>query len=418
MIWSRKQPASVHDRSHRGGVDVTSSRVRVAVAGETVRALVLDEPADDLVLAVAFDRRPAIIGRTAVSQLRTAPHAVAVNILPHLGHPKEWRAGRAALSPDAAVGLAFETIRSTVVAEADAVGVAVPSYLTPPQVVRLAELAAKVRLPVKGTAVAALALVADRAAGVAGDAPIVVSEPDTSRPDWVVPMRPVHDAGPGAVLVVDADDHALSASVVAVEAGEVRLLTTAAWPKLSRRLWKDRLLDYLSDRCVRQCRRDPRDSADAEQRLYDQLDPALDRVRYGQPVQFGVRAAHWYQDLIVQPADFDASCAAYAKVGIAGVTELAQSCGLPEPPRAVWLTPAAGTLPGLAAGLYAQSSERTDVAVLNADAVAGAVAALVPRWAAGELPRTHLDVVIPRMNVSYVKGYVSNVRQLAPARRQ
>jgi hypothetical protein len=135
-------------------------------------------------------------------------------------------------------------------------------------------------------------------------------------------------------------------------------------------------------------------------------------------VHFGVRAAHWDQDLIVTPADFDASCAAYAKVGIAGVTELAQSCGLPEPPRAVWLTPAAGTLPGLAAGLYAQSSERTDVAVLSADAVAGAVAALVPRWASGELPRTHLDVVIPRPGVSYVKGYVSNVRQLAPARRQ
>jgi hypothetical protein len=196
------------------------------------------------------------------------------------------------------------------------------------------------------------------------------------------------------------------------------LLTSAAWPKLSRRLWRDRLLDYLADRCVRQCRRDPRDSAEAEQRLFDQLEPALDRVRYGQPVHFDVRAAHWFQDLVVPPADFDAACAAFAKTGVAGVTDLAQSCGLPEPPRAVWLTPAAGTLPGLAAGLYAQSSERTDVAVLNKDAVAAAVAALVPRWASGELPRTHLDVVIPRMNVSYVKGYMSDVKALAPTKRR
>jgi hypothetical protein len=198
----------------------------------------------------------------------------------------------------------------------------------------------------------------------------------------------------------------------------VRLLSAAAWPKLARRLWKDRLLDALADRCVRLCRRDPRDSAEAEQRLYDQLDAALERVRYGQPVGFGVRAAHWFQDLVVPPAEFDAACAKFTKAGVAGVTELAQTCGLPEPPRAVWLTPAAGTLPGFAAGLYAQSSERTDVAVLNKDAVAGAVAALVPRWASGELPRTHLDVVIPRPGVSYVRGYMSDVKALAPTKRR
>jgi hypothetical protein len=152
--------------------------------------------------------------------------------------------------------------------------------------------------------------------------------------------------------------------------------------------------------------------------LYDQLDAALDRVRYGQPVSFGVRAAHWYQDLVVQPTDFDAACAGFAKPGIAGIVGLARSCGLPEPPRAVWLTPAAGTLPGLAAGIYANSPERTDVAVLNKDAASRAAATLVTRWASGELPRTHLDAVIPLSNVSYVKGYMSDAKALAPTRRR
>ena len=140
-------------------------------------------------------------------------------------------------------------------------------------------------------------------------------------------------------------------------------------------------------------------------------------MRYGQPVSFGVRAAHWYQNLVIQPADFDAACAGFAKPGVAGIVELARACGLPEPPRAVWLTPAAGTLPGLAAGLYANSPERTDVAVLSKDAVSSAAAALVPRWAVGELPRTHLDAVIPLSNVSYVKGYMSNEKKSAPLSR-
>lgn len=413
MLWSRKPVRPVHDRTRASGLDVTSSRLRATVSGESPRALVLDDPAEELAFTVVFDRKPAVVGKSAAAMLRTLPHAVATNVLPHLNQPKEWRAGRTTLSPETATTLAFEAVRPCVVEESDAVGLALPTYLSPVQAFRAAELAVKARVPVKGTVVAALAVVADRATGLLDDAPVVVGEPDAARPDWVVPLRPTPDGGPGAVMVVDADDHGLSAAVVAVEPGEVRLLSSSVWPKFSRRAWKDRLLDALADRCVRQCRRDLRDSAEAEQRLYDQLDAALDRVRYGHPVAFGVRAAHWYQDLVVPPAEFDTACAALAKPAVAGIADLGRTCGLPDPPRAVWLTPAAGTLPGLAAGLYANSPERTDVAVLNKDAVAHAAAALVPRWVSGELPRMHLDAVIPLPTVSYVKGFVSNTKQLA-----
>ncbi len=50
------------------------------------------------------------------------------------------------------------------------------------------------------------------------------------------------------------------------------------WPQLAVRLWKNKLLDAVSDRCVRMCRRDQRDSAEAEQALYEQLDEVLDRA--------------------------------------------------------------------------------------------------------------------------------------------
>lgn len=247
--WTKKL-VSVHDKSRAVGLDVTSTRIRATVTGDAPRSLLLDDPSEELTLTVAFDRKPAMVGRAAATLVRTAPHSVATNVLPHLGQPKEWRAGRATLSPETALGLAFETIRPIVAEESDAVGLALPTYITPPQAFRLADLAVKAKLPLKGTTVAALAVVADRAVAMLDDSPVVVGEPESARPDWVVPLRPTVAGGPGAVLVVDADDHGLTAAVISVEPGEVRLLSTALWPKLSRKLWKDRLLDALADRCV------------------------------------------------------------------------------------------------------------------------------------------------------------------------
>ncbi|MDB5308634.1 MAG: hypothetical protein JWO38_2836, partial [Gemmataceae bacterium] len=218
---------------------------------------------------------------------------------------------------------------------------------------------------------------------------------DAPAPDgWVVPMRPAA-AGPGAVVMVDADEFALSAAVVVVERETARLVAAACWPRVGAKVWTDRLLDAVSDRCVRLCRRDPRDSADAEQSLFEQLDGALDRVRAGQRASLTVRTAHWYQDLILQPEEFDGYCVALARAAADAVCELIAGAGLPLPPRAVWLTHAAGRLPGLGLAVHQNTPEGTAVEVLPPAAVAHAAAALVPRWLAGELPLTHLDTVVP-----------------------
>ena len=103
--------------------------------------------------------------------------------------------------------------------------------------------------------------------------------------------------------------------------------------------------DAAADRCVRVCRRDPRDSADAEQSLFEQLDATLDRARQGQPVPLAVRGTHWYQDLVLRPDELDGFCAALAKQGADGVAEAVRAADLPVPPRAVWLTRPAARLP-------------------------------------------------------------------------
>ena len=389
MLWSRKPAPVVHDRTRLVGLDLTSSRVRgVSVGAGKARPLHLDGSAEELRLVVHLDRRPPEIGRAGVAIVRRLPHAAFAGFLPRLGQPKH---GRQSLTADAALGLAFDKMRGLVTADSDAAAVALPTYLTPPQVAKFVAAAEKAKLPLKGTAVAALAVAAHRAAALLGDAGPADDDPD--RPDWVVPIRP-QDAGPGSVCVVDVDDTALTAAVVAVDEGEVRLLGSAAWPKLAGKLWTDRMLDAISDRCVRVCRRDPRDSAEAEQSLFDQLPDALDLAARGHPVTLNVRSVHWYQDLTHRPADLAGYCAGFASTAADGVRELVGSFGLPVPPRAVWLTAAAARLPGLAAAVYKGSAERTAVDALPAAAVAEAAAALAGRWRAGELPRAHLDSTV------------------------
>jgi hypothetical protein len=112
-------------------------------------------------------------------------------------------------------------------------------------------------------------------------------------------------------------------------------------------------------------------------------------------VSLSVRATHWYQDLVVTPADMDAFCAPLWRSAADELRHLIATLNEPEPPRAAWLTHDAGRLPGLAAALHQNMTERTNVRVLHPEAAAAAAANLIDRWSAGNLPRTHLDTTIP-----------------------
>jgi hypothetical protein len=395
MLWSRKS-TPVHERSRVVGLDLTASRARAAsVGGGKYRTPLLDEPAEDLLLFVAGDRRSPEVGRAGYGLSRKLPHVVCSNFLPALGQPREWKTGRHTLTPESALEITLAKLVRPITAESEAVALALPYYLAPAQVAKVVVTAARARLPLKGTATAPLALAADRAAAVLAGKPAAPAAPA----EGVVPMHPA-GGGPCSVVVVDVDEFALSAAVVSLERDTARMMTSAAWPRASLKVWKDKLLDAVSDRCVRLCRRDPRDSADAEQALFEQLDDALDRLRAGHRVNLTVRTTHWFQDVPQQPDEFDGYCAALARSSVEGVRELFYGAGLPVPPRAVWLTHAAGRLPGLAKAMHQHTPEGTAVETLPASAVPLAAAALVPGWLTGDLPRQHLDTVLPFAPVS------------------
>ena len=253
--WSRKVTEEYRAGGGTLGLDVNASRVR-AVASETgrpPRVALLDDPHEELPLAVSLERPAAEVGRAALGLARRLPHMGCFDFLNDVGQPREWKVGRHRVTANQLVALALDRVRAAC-PRPDNLTLVLPTYLGTPKVSALANLMTKAQLPVRGSAVAPLALVAG-------------GDPARTRPH--------------VTLVVDVDDHALTGAVVQCEASQARLLATTTQPRLNVRVWKERLLNALADRCVRTCRRDPRDTPAADQALYEQIDDALDRLRSG-----------------------------------------------------------------------------------------------------------------------------------------
>ncbi len=392
--WSRRATADGNGGSL--GIEISASRARAATgSAENNRVIALDEPHADLPLAISMEQRSAQVGRAGSALVCLQPLAVCNEFLPFLGEPREWKAGRHRLDAAAAVSLLFERLRP-LFRDSASVFLGLPSYLTQTQSAAIAALAAKSRFPLSGTMNSALAVAADRAGQLLSQ-PLSEIE---KRVEGIVPLyRTGKKQRPVDAVVIDADDHALCCSLIRIEPAQVSLSATTTLPTAGVKRWKKALLDGFSDRCIRVCRRDPRDCADAEQSLYEQIDGSLDSVRYGQHVALSARAAHWYQDLHLQPADFETCCSALIRSSVqvisgmlnAGSTDSPHSPS--EPPRAVWITNEAARLPGLAAAIRQNMAERTSVGVLRPESVAVAVANLGERWPTATLQ--HLHQVIP-----------------------
>jgi hypothetical protein len=351
------------------GLDLTSGRARAVYgpAGDAApRPLLLDEPHPDLPLAINLEDRAATVGPAGYSLIRAAPHEVCRNYLPMLGQPREWRCGRHRLDAFAAVGLLVQRLRQPFAGQT-AIAAALPAYLTVTQVSRIRDAFKTTKLPLGGTISTPLAVAATAADEFA------------------------------TAVVLEADEHALTWTVLAAEAGRARVLTTLVQKSVGIDDWMDRLVDAVSDRCVRMCRRDPRDSGAAEQSVYEQIDAALENLIPGRPVELHVRTTQWFQLLSLPPEDFEQACAKLARQAVDGLSQgLGQAhAAVPAmvPPNVLWLTADAARLPGLVAAVTQHLPEPAAIRPLAADAVAAAAHALADRLTGG-----HVDSLIPREN--------------------
>jgi hypothetical protein len=358
------------------GFDLNATRVRM-VSGPpetTPHTLYLDGVQAELPLALSLEGRTPAVGRAGIDIARRAPHLACLDFLPYLGTARQWVAGRHRLNAADALVLVFTHLQSTLPPNpkgptaASALVLALPGYLTPAQTTLLAGLAQKVRWSMLGSVTAPLA------AALAAQ---------TERP-WV-----------GRAVVIDADDHALTCTVVGASDGRAHVLGQECYPGLGLLTWKERLLDAIADRCVHHSRRDPRDSAAAEQMLYNQLDDVLLACSGAQMVEVVLQATNWCQNLILQPQEIDDYCAALVRQTTEVIGATVAAAPKQGPMSALILTAAAVALPGLSATLAASVGSRVAVLELPPDMIAYATHQLGVCCYRDGLPQAHFEVVAP-----------------------
>jgi hypothetical protein len=375
------------------GLDLNATRLRAVQGPPQNLPMILPLPGgqDELPLALSLEDRTPAVGLAATSLRRQQPHLACLDFLGHLGTRKEWTCGRHRLDALAALHHVFQHIHGTVTPSRGMLA-ALPAYLTETQHALIAQLAAKVRWRWLGSVPAPLAA--------------------TYAAQEQLPFK-------GVAVVVDVDGHALTFSAVAIDSHRMRFMDVLAAPHLGEHVWLVHLLNGVANRCIRRTRRDPRELAETEQDLYDQLIQVLRPDPGDKLIELVLQTPHWYQNLMLHSDELRVLCEPLVRQAVAewrGFRETLHQYGRFT---ALLATAQAAKLPGLVAGLRATleevepAAEATEsqeedfganlllfhdaadngapVHVLPADAVSRAVHHLAVRTQRGELPHGHLD---------------------------
>ncbi len=358
------------------GLDVNAGRIRgVCGPARAPRPIALHDGQRDLPLAISLEKRRLEVGRAGVALCRRLPHFACTEFLPHLGEARQWRAGRHRLDASGALAAVLPCLQPACVG-VKGLALTLPSYLSRSQAGLIAGLCVKARLPLLGSVSASLANA------------------------WTT-----HERQPwrGLALVLDADEYALTWSAAIAEAaapGQLRVLVDKPIHLLGIRKWKERLIDGIAERLIRQSRRDLRDSADAEQILFDHLDDTFDACAAGEDIELAVQSAHWYQTLLVPPAESARCCAPLVRQAIDALPGLLQAASVDTAPAVLLVSATAARLPGLMAALHQHFSAGTALIALSPDTAARAAHELAERWQAGALPPGHADTALPLRRVA------------------
>jgi hypothetical protein len=366
--WPRK--STVATGSTLAGLDINGTRIRgaAASAGTPPRPMLLADSDEELPLAISLEGRVPCVAPAALAFRRAAPHLLCAGFLPSLGQVRTWSAGRHRLDAAEAMGLVAKTLKPKLT-EIRGAEICLPAYLSLNQTKLVRSTLEAARVPLLGTIALPLALAAH--------------DTNTQR---------------GLTLVLDADDELATWSLIETNANYHRLRVVIPMTYAGIRGWVDRLLGFVADRCIRLCRRDPRDSAQAEQSLDEQITEFLRDPRPGQPLTVRLRTEHWVQILTISWDDITKICATPANL-VADEGQAIVTCiNSAHPPDVIWITSAAAKLPRLLETISLRWPERTSVLELAPEAGAEAAWAVAARRVRGELPSDDLRDVVPRLS--------------------
>lgn len=306
----------------RFSFDLNATRVR-AVQGsrdDQPASFPLEPPRDELPLAVSLEGRTPQVGTPGLLLAHERPHLVCRGFLPQLGCRP---AAHIPIDPQRALRLVLEKLCGDCRPRQES-AISLPPYLDLSQVKIVAETARQAKLPLCGTVSEPLAVALGAQA--------------------VFPWS-------GSAVVIDVDDHALWISVLREADGRAAHEQTYLYARLGLKDWKARLLNALADCCIFQSRRDPRQFPAAEKALALQLELVMESCVQNRPAQVSFQTANWYQNLLLQPEETEAFCAALVRPVLRDVQALFRGAWPGPSPSVVFLTAQAAMLPGLAVGL-------------------------------------------------------------------
>lgn len=311
-------------------LDINATRVCAVtgIPGGFPFAVPLEPPHQSLPMVLALHNSHIEVGMAGLLHCVERPHQVYRNFLGQLRADVPargwWRRATRSAEMDSRQALTqvFQRLQQTLGANQTA-ALALPPYLSAEQVQAVGQLARESRWHVAGSVVT----------------PLAVAVAAHAEQPWA-----------GSAIVIDVDDQALWLSVIQEADGQAHLTETYAYPQLALRCWKTRLLNALADCCILQSRRDPRQSASAEQALYMQLDSIMECCLLHRPVNVAFQLSNWFQHFTLQPENTEAFCASLTQQLVAEVSAIFQTYP-GRTPSAVLLTAQAAQLPGLAPAL-------------------------------------------------------------------
>ena len=375
------------------GLDLNATRAR-AIQGEdrgSVPRIPLGLPLEggerELPLALSLEERQLRVGRAGASLCRRSPHLACLDFLPYLGDDRVWIGGRHRFDAVGAFSVVCEYLQRRVGA-AEGITVALPAYCNAAQAAIVADRAGRARLNLLGTV----------------PSPLAVALAAHEHLPWS-----------GVAVVLDLDGHALTLSAVSVRDEVLRMAHLRVVPQLARGVWLCRLLDGFALRCVRLSRRDPRESAETEQTLFDRLADLLDARNREEPAEIVLQTPHWYQHLKFSMTELAQLSSPLVRRAMLELEHFLAEIAELGPVGVVLLTGAASRLPGLTAAveqlvgpsdvdstrqqdsadfgedLIEEAMSAARVHILDDDAVARAAFDLAVRQMNGELSDGHLD---------------------------
>jgi hypothetical protein len=370
------------------GMDLSSTRARAVNGPDSVAPvpLALEDDHAEFPLALSLESRSLTVGRYALASCRKMPHLACLDFLPHLGGQRVWAVGKQRIDAARALSLVCATVAPRF-AKTQSIALTLPTYLDGRQRSHLGQIAANARWRVSATVAAPVA------------AALALFE------------QLQHG---GLVLVGDVDGHCFTWSAVEIRDDRAALLEATPLTAAGRSAWIRRLLDGIAIRCVRNTRRDPRESADAEQGLYDQLADRLDNRPEASRAEFIIQTSQWFQNLMLEAEELRTWCAPLVSQVIASMLDVRDQSGQHGPIAGILLTSSAGRLPGLVValenqlrppavlrqpesvsdfgdGLLIEDHTSVPIHVLEPDALARAAHEIAGRTARNELKPGHYE---------------------------